>query len=237
MPSACAASAGPCACCAATRAFVTASNVSRSCAAYPFTDSTRFGIRSQRRLSCTSTCAQALSTRLRAVTSRLYSPITKMTSRTSRTRTTMTTQVTGSTLSASREEDHVLLAVVRAAVEPAVQRFDVEVRFVEEPEPFGCGEPVQPEGGGGTVGAHGQREGPRLLVPVGSLEDPGLAFEPAPVRLVDVLAARCEDVEHEVAVRIEKSVRGAEGTQLLRLRLHVQERTERADHERNALRN
>ena len=34
---------------------MTASNVPRSCAAYPFTVSTRFGIRSRRRFSCTST--------------------------------------------------------------------------------------------------------------------------------------------------------------------------------------
>ncbi len=43
--------AGPCAFWAAVRACVTASKVSRSCAAYPLTLSTRLGMRSQRRLS------------------------------------------------------------------------------------------------------------------------------------------------------------------------------------------
>jgi hypothetical protein len=45
----------------AARAFVTFSSTCFSCAAYPFTVFTRFGMRSARRFSCTSICAQALS--------------------------------------------------------------------------------------------------------------------------------------------------------------------------------
>ena len=60
------------ACCAMLRACVTASSVPRSCCMYPRTVSTRFGIRSCRRLSCTSICAQAFCASFRNVTSPLY---------------------------------------------------------------------------------------------------------------------------------------------------------------------
>ena len=52
--------------------------------------------------------------------------------------------------------------------------------------------------------ADGERQRPRRLVPVGALEDLGLALEPAAVRLLDVLAARSEDVEHEAAAGLEQ---------------------------------
>ncbi len=73
------------------------------------------------------------------------------------------------------------------------------------------------------------------LVPVGALEDPGLALEPEPVRLLDVLATRCEDVEDEAAVGQEERACRAQRTQLLVLGLHVQQRAKRADDERSAL--
>ena len=47
------------------RAWVTFSKVSRSCVAYPFTVSTRFGTRSWRRFSWTSMPDQDSSTRFR----------------------------------------------------------------------------------------------------------------------------------------------------------------------------
>ena len=50
---------------AALRARMTASSVSFSCAAYALTVSTRFGMRSIRRFSCTSICDQEFSTWLR----------------------------------------------------------------------------------------------------------------------------------------------------------------------------
>ena len=118
---------------------------------------------------------------------------------------------------------HVLLAVERAAIEPAVDGFDVELRQVEKAEPLGGREPVQAEGGGGVTGANGEGERPRGLVPVGSLEDPGLALEPATVRLVDVLAARCEDVEDEATLGREQLACGSERAELLVLGLHVKE--------------
>ena len=55
------------------------------------------------------------------------------------------------------------------------------------------------------------------------------------MRLLDVLAARCEDVEDEAAVRLEERARRAERTKLLGLGLHVQQRAEGADRERDAL--
>ena len=73
------------------------------------------------------------------------------------------------------------------------------------------------------------------LVPVGALEDARLALEPEAVRLLDVLAARGEDVEDEAAARLEQAARRAQRAELLGLGLHVQERAERADDERDAL--
>src|SRR5688500_984870 len=144
-------------------------------------------------------------------------------------------QITAGTLPRSRDEDHVLVAVVRVAVEPAIHAVDDESRLVEQAEPLGDGEPVEAEGRHGSVRADGERERPRALVPVGPLEDARLALEPAAVRLLDVLAARGEDVEDEAAVGLEEVARRTEGAQLLLLGLHVQERTERADDERHTL--
>ncbi len=86
-----------------------------------------------------------------------------------------------------------------------------------------------------SVRADRERERPRALVPVGALEDPRLALEPAAVRLLDVLAARGEDVEDEAAAGLEQRAGGAERAQLLVLGLHVEERAKRADDERDAL--
>ena len=55
------------------------------------------------------------------------------------------------------------------------------------------------------------------------------------MRLLDVLAARGEDVEDEAAARLEQLAGGAERRELLGLRLHVQERAEGADRERDTL--
>ena len=52
--------------------------------------------------------------------------------------------------------------------------------------------------------AHRQPERPRLGVPVGALEDAGLALEPESVSLGDVLGARREDVEDEGATGLEE---------------------------------
>ena len=94
---------------------------------------------------------------------------------------------------------------------------------------------MEAERGHGAVRADRERERPRALVPVGALEDPRLALEPASVRLLDVLAARREDVEDEAAVGFEQAASRAQRAELLVLGLHVQERAERADDERDAL--
>jgi hypothetical protein len=49
------------------------------------------------------------------------------------------------TLPRLRHEDHVLHALVRAAVEPAVDGVDFEARFVEQAQPFREREPVEAE--------------------------------------------------------------------------------------------
>src|SRR5262245_20525951 len=146
----------------------------------------------------------------------------------------MTTQVTGSTLSAVGDEDHVLLAAIGPAVEPAVQRLDLEAGLVEQLQPLGRGKPVEREGDRRTVRADREGECSRLLVPVGSLEDPGLPLEPATVRLLDVLAARREDVEDEVPAGLQELARCAERETLLVLGGHVEERPERTDDQRDA---
>ena len=52
------------------------------------------------------------------------------------------------------DEDHVLVAVVRAEVEPAVERIHDEPRLAEEAEPLRRREPVQAEGRGDVRRAH-----------------------------------------------------------------------------------
>src|SRR6188768_2406757 len=112
------------------------------------------------------------------------------------------TQITDATLDEPCDEDHVLLAVVRPRVEPAVHRLDGEPGLVEEAKPLGHGEPVQVERRLPAVAvADREPEGSGALVPIRALEDAGLALEPEPVRLLDVLPARAEDVEDEAPVR------------------------------------
>ena len=63
----------------------------------------------------------------------------------------------------------------------------------------------------------------------------GLALEPAPVRLGDVVRARREDVEDEAAVGLEQLARSAERAQASSSVVQVEERAERARDEPNAL--
>ena len=67
-----------------------------------------------------------------------------------------------------------------------------------------------------------------------SLENPRLAFEPAVLGLRDVVRARGEDVEDEASAREEQAVRRGQHPQPVLVRVHVQQRAERADHERHA---
>src|SRR5918996_126266 len=133
------------------------------------------------------------------------------------------------------DEDHVLVLCVWPLVEPAVERLDLEPCPVEEAKPLGRREPVEPERGLVLARADGERERARARVPDRALEDPGLALEPAIVRLLDVLPARREDVEDVGAAPNEECARRSQSDELLRLRLHVKQRAKRADDERNAL--
>src|SRR5678815_3674441 len=99
-----------------------------------------------------------------------------------------------SDLDGSCDEDHVLAAAVRRAVEPAEAGLDDESGLLEELLPFLAGDPGERHGGRSFRAA--DREGQRSLVrvPVGELVDPRLALEPAAVRLGDVVGLRLEDV-------------------------------------------
>ena len=139
-------------------------------------------------------------------------------------------------LAATRDEDHVLLA--RRTAARRTSRTPPRPR--SRPRRAAAATRVRRASAARTSSpavrrADGERQRARVLVPVGALEDSRLALEPAAVRLLDVLPARREDVEDEVPVRLEERVRRPEGAKLLLLRLHVQERAERADDERDAL--
>ena len=58
--------------------------------------------------------------------------------------------------------------------------------------------------------AHGERECPAALVPVGALEDPALTLDPAAVRVPNVLATRREDVEDDPPTLNQQLACGAE---------------------------
>ena len=77
IPSAAAVSATVVAVVAFARAVTTASKVDCSCFAYPLTVSTRLGIKSARRFSCTSICAHASSTVMFRRINRLYCEMKK----------------------------------------------------------------------------------------------------------------------------------------------------------------
>jgi hypothetical protein len=129
----------------------------------------------------------------------------------------------------------VFAAVPLAPVEPAVERLDDEPRVLDQRVPLGCGEPVELHRGGMLVAAHREDELPGALVPVGALEDAALALEPETVGLLDVLRARREHVEDEVASGLEQARRGPQRLELLALVRHVEERAKRDRHERNPL--
>jgi hypothetical protein len=84
--------------------------------------------------------------------------------------------------------------------------------------------------------AHGEGERPAALVPVGALEDPALALDPAPVRVLDVLAARREDVEDDPPTFDEQLAGGAERAEAVGLGRHVQQRAKGDQHQWHALR-
>src|SRR6187431_1101719 len=109
-----------------------------------------------------------------------------------------------------RREDDVLAARVGPTVEPAPLRLDVEAGAVEQQPPLGRREPGEVHRRGLLAAPDRERQRPLALVPVGALEDPGFALEPAAVRVLDVLRTRGEDVEDEPAAGHEQLARSAE---------------------------
>ena len=85
------------------------------------------------------------------------------------------------------------------------------------------------------VVSHGQREGASLLVPDSMLEDAGLSFQPASLRQGDVGRVRSEHVEDKAPVPMEEPVRGGEDGSPILVGVHVEQRAERTDHERDLL--
>ena len=133
------------------------------------------------------------------------------------------------------DPDRVLAARERAPIEPAVARDDGEAAPLEQVAPLEDGEPRELHLRLAVGAADGEGEGAGVLVPAGALEDAGLALDPAPVRLLDVLAGGGEDVEDELSVREEELVRRRQGAQAIGLGIEVEERPEGARHERDAL--
>src|SRR5215212_5770581 len=88
----------------------------------------------------------------------------------------------------ARDPNRVLSAEVRPPVEPAVARLDREAFVLEQGAPLVRVEPGELHRRPGLGTPDGERQRARLLVPVGALVDLRLALEPAPVRLLDVLA-------------------------------------------------
>src|SRR5712691_991100 len=150
---------------------------------------------------------------------------------------TITSQSTGATLldGADRDPDGVFAAAVGPPVEPAVARLDDEARLAEQGAPLGRREPGEHHRRLARVAADGERQRPRLRVPVGPLVDPGLPLEPAPVRLGDVVGAGREDVEDEPPTGHEHLADGRERPPPVGIGAQVEVGAERAGDERDAL--
>src|SRR5262249_15354995 len=133
------------------------------------------------------------------------------------------------------DPDRILVTRVRRAVEPAVEPLDDEARLGEQLLPALDRHPGELELGLGAVAAHAEDERLRRLVPVGALEDPRLALDPAPVRRRDVVGAGCEDVEDEAAAVAQPRAHGTERGAAVVVGLHVEQRPERDHDERELL--
>src|SRR3954447_24633007 len=135
------------------------------------------------------------------------------------------------------DPDRILAARERASVEPAVAGDDREAAALDQVAPLDDGEPRERHPRLAAVGAaDAERERALVLVPLRALEDAGLALDPAPVRLGDVLAGRGEDVEDEQPFRQEQVIRGAQRLEAVGLVVEMEERAERTCHERHLLR-
>src|SRR4029079_8619750 len=76
------------------------------------------------------------------------------------------------------DPDLVLAALLRPAVEPAVELLGHEARVLDQGVPLGRRQPVEREARALLGSPDGERERAGALVPVGALEDARLALEP-----------------------------------------------------------
>src|SRR5512133_584645 len=136
---------------------------------------------------------------------------------------------------AAGDPNGVFAARVRAPVEPPVAADDLEAGTLEQLAPLVIREPREHEARLAGFAAHRQRQRALLRVPVGTLEDPWLALEPAAVRVGDVARTRGEDVEHEPSAGEEQLARCSERTQARVVVEQVQEGAKRTGDERDPL--
>ena len=125
---------------------------------------------------------------------------------------------------------------VGAAVEPAVAADDLEAGLLEQRAPLVGREPGEHEARPAALAADRQRQRARLRVPLGALEDPRLALEPAAVRVRDVARARARRRRRRAARAGTSSSRAAPQRAQPRVVVEqVQVRAERAGDERDPL--
>src|SRR6185503_12620279 len=124
---------------------------------------------------------------------------------------------------------------VRAPVEPAVAGLDPEAGALEQVLPLGYRQPGQHHRPPAGLAAHRQGQPALALVPVRALPDPGLALEPASVRLVDVVPGRREDVEDQAAAVDEQLACRAQRGEALLVAVEVEVRAKGTGDQRDAL--
>src|SRR5213592_2512197 len=133
------------------------------------------------------------------------------------------------------DPDGVFTPRVRTTVEPAEAADDLEAGLLETLAPLVRGEPSEHKRRRAGLTADGERQRPRFGVPVGPLEDAGLALEPAAVRLRDVVGVGREDVEHEPPAWDQELARRVQRAQPLAVVEEVEKRAKRTRHEPHAL--
>ena len=140
-------------------------------------------------------------------------------------------------LSAAADPDLVLAAVPGAAVEPAVERLDLEARVLDAARSTRRARASgAPSSRRGRRSADGEDERPRARVPVGALEDPALALEPEPVRLLDVRRGSARRRRRRGGRRARAAPAAASSARSFSASSrHVEQRPERDRDERHAL--
>src|SRR5262249_28897575 len=133
------------------------------------------------------------------------------------------------------DPDAVLASGERTPVEPAVAGKDLEAGLGEERVPAGGFDPPQRHRRLALRPTHRQRQGLLHEIPVRALVDARLPLDPAALRLLDVLAGGCEDVEDQPPAGAEQLPRGTQRLEALVVVAQVEVGPERACHERDAL--